>query len=51
LTIDGNVEKFKACFIVQGFEYKKGVDFEETFAPMMKWPIIRIMVAMASQNA
>ncbi len=48
LTTDVNVEKLKACLIVQGFEQKKGVDFEKTFAPTMKWPIIRIIVTMGS---
>ncbi len=39
----------KARFIARGFEQRKGVDFEETFAPIIKQEMEKIVVGLASQ--
>jgi hypothetical protein len=49
---DGTVKKFKACFCARGDCQKNGIDFFETWAPVVKWLTIRIvMVLAASLNA
>jgi hypothetical protein len=40
-------EIFKARLVARGCEQMKGIDFEETFAPIIKWVTIRAMVALA----
>jgi len=47
---DGTVNKYKARLVAKGFTQKEGIDFEETFAPVIKSPSIRILFAMAAQN-
>ena len=37
----GNPPRYKAKIVVKGFEQKKGVDFDEIFAPVVKMTSIR----------
>jgi hypothetical protein len=37
---DGSVEKFKAIFVARGFTQKEGIDYEETFAPIVRYTSI-----------
>ncbi len=44
---DGSVKKFKARFCAQGDEQLEGVDYFETWAPVVQWSTIRIVLVMA----
>ena len=46
LGADGNVVKYKARFVGRGFEQIHGVDFDETFASVVKQPSYRILFAL-----
>jgi hypothetical protein len=48
--LDGKLDKLKARLIADGFEYKKGIDYEETFAPIVKWNTIQSIVALIVHN-
>lgn len=39
--------RYKARLVARGFEQKDGVDFLETFAPVVRWETIRILIAIA----
>jgi len=41
---DGSVERYKARLVVRGFTQWYGVDFEETFAPITRKEIIRLVL-------
>ena len=43
----GAVNKFKARLIAQGFSQVKGLDYSETFSPIIKFTTIRLMIALA----
>nr|GEV73785.1 zinc finger, CCHC-type [Tanacetum cinerariifolium] len=48
LKVDGTVEKFKAGMVIQGFKQKSGVDYFDTYAPVIRIGTIRLPIAMAS---
>ncbi len=40
---DGRIKKFKACFCARGNKQLEGIDFFETYAPVVQWTTIRLM--------
>jgi hypothetical protein len=44
---DGIIRKFKAIFCARGDHQIDGLDFFETFAPVVAWETIRIMLIMS----
>jgi hypothetical protein len=45
---DGSVKKFKARFCARGDQQKEGIDFFETWAPVVQWSTIRIVMVLAA---
>jgi hypothetical protein len=41
------MRKLKARFCARGFEQIKGVDFTETFAPVVNWTTVRFLLMMS----
>ena len=46
----GVFEKYKARIVVRGFSQIVGLDFNETFAPVVRIESIRIILALAATN-
>ena len=44
----GNLSRYKAHIVVKGFKQKKGVDFDEIFAPVIKMTSMRIVLRIAT---
>ena len=44
---NGKVERFKGCL---GYSQRYGIDFEETFAPVVRSSSIRVLLAFGLQN-
>ena len=44
----GNPPRYKAPIVVKGFQQKKGVDFDEIFAPVVKMTSIWTMLSIAA---
>ena len=45
---DGRVRKFKGRYCVRGDKQIKGVDYHETYAPVVAWTTVRMMLVMAA---
>ena len=48
-AVDESVEKYKARFVAKGFSQKEGIDYEETFAPVVRYSSIRTIISLAAE--
>jgi hypothetical protein len=46
---DGSIERYKARLVAKGYSQVKGIDFEETYAPVAQMKSIRTIIAIATE--
>jgi hypothetical protein len=46
----GAIVKHKALLVARGFMHRKGIDFDNTFAPVARMESVRLLFALAAQE-
>ena len=48
---DESIERYRAQLVAQGFSPKQGLDYDETFSPVIRFESFRSLVAVAVQKS
>jgi len=45
--VDGNIERYKMHLVAKGFTQQKGINYSETFSPIIKQAIVKLVFSIA----
>jgi hypothetical protein len=48
---DGSLARHKARWVVRGFSQRHGIDYDETFSPIVKPATIRVVLSLAASRS
>ena len=47
---DGSIERYKARLGAKGYSQRYGVDYQQTFSPVVRFDTLRTLLSFAVQN-